>query len=156
VRRILLLAAIVGVPGIAFLLARPVSPMQQSGLHPPFLLGAHADEHVLALIEKSCQNCHSFNTEWPLYSRVFPLSVVIARDVREARSHMNLSQWDTYDNSRKRQLLSQIGSVVRNGVMPPRRYTFAHPGARLTDKEVNEIYQWSRSERALLSQEPAK
>ena len=69
---------------------------------------------------------------------------------------MNLSRWQSYDNSEKSALLSEIGSVVRNHVMPPRRYTLVHPDAKLSDADANRIYQWTRTERHLLqsSEEP--
>jgi cytochrome c len=66
---------------------------------------------------------------------------------------MNLSRWQNYDNHEKSLLLSEIGSVVRNRVMPPRRYTLVHPDAKLSDAEVNEIYQWTRTARRLLNRE---
>jgi len=114
-------------------------------------MGAHADAHVFSVIERSCQNCHSLRTEWPLYSRIFPFSWLIDHDVRTARTYMNLSRWQTYEDSEKSLMLSEIGSVVRNHIMPPRRYTMIHPEAKLTEAEVNEIYQWTRADRRLLN-----
>lgn len=67
---------------------------------------------------------------------------------------MNLSRWQIYDDSEKGLLLAEIGSVVRNRVMPPRRYTMIHPEAKLSDAETTEIYQWTRSERRRLSHSP--
>ena len=67
---------------------------------------------------------------------------------------MNLSRWELYDNSEKTLLLSEIGSVVRNHVMPPRRYTIVHSAAKLSDAEASEIYQWTRAERRRLSALP--
>jgi cytochrome c len=90
-------------------------------------------------------------TEWPLYSRIFPVSLMIEHDVQTARAHMNLSRWQIYEDSEKSLLLAEIGSVVRNRVMPPRRYTMIHPEAKLTEAEVNEIYQWTRADRKLLN-----
>jgi len=66
---------------------------------------------------------------------------------------MNLSRWQIYDDDEKNLLLSEIGSVVRNRLMPPRRYTLVHPDAKLSDAEVNEIYEWTRAARRLLSRE---
>ena len=63
---------------------------------------------------------------------------------------MNLSRWQSYNNDEKSALLSEIGSVVRNHVMPPGRYTLVHPAARLSAADANEIYQWTRAERHLL------
>jgi hypothetical protein len=67
---------------------------------------------------------------------------------------MNLSRWEIYHNSEKYLLLSEIGSVVRNRVMPPRRYTIVHSAAKLSDAEASEIYQWTRAERRRLNASP--
>jgi hypothetical protein len=144
------LFAISGVLGIQ--LVQPASAVRQvPSPAAPILIGAHADAHVSSLMERSCQNCHSLKTDWPLYSRIFPFSVLIEHDVQSARAHMNLSRWQTYDDSEKSLMLSEIGSVVRNGIMPPRRYTMIHPEAKLTEADVNEIYQWTRADRKLLN-----
>jgi len=95
-------------------------------------------------------------TEWPLYSRIFPFSWLVEHDVQTARTHMNLSRWQTYDDDEKSLLLSEIGSVVRKREMPPRRYTLVHPDAKLSDAEANEIYQWRHAERRLLRHPPGK
>jgi hypothetical protein len=141
-----------GVLGIQ--LVQPVSAARQSASTEPILVGAHADAHVLSVIGRSCQNCHSLKTEWPLYSRIFPVSWMIEHDVQTARAHLNLSRWQIYEDSRKSLLLSEIGSVVRNRVMPPRRYTMLHPEAQLSEAEATEIYRWTRADRRLLSHSP--
>jgi cytochrome c len=144
------LFAISGVLGIQ--LVQPASAIRQPpSQEAPILVGAHADAHVSSLIEKSCQNCHSLKTEWPLYSRIFPFSLLIEHDVQTARTQMNLSRWQIYEDSEKSLMLSEIGSVVRNRIMPPRRYTMIHPEAKLSEAEVNEIYQWTRADRRLLN-----
>ena len=149
------LFAISGVLGIQ--LVQPASAVRQAPSQPaPILIGAHADAHVSSVIERSCQNCHSLRTEWPLYSRIFPFSWLIDHDVQTARTYMNLSRWQTYEDSEKSLMLSEIGSVVRNRIMPPRRYTMIHPEAKLTEAEVNEIYRWTRADRRLLNHPPEK
>ena len=130
------------------------SSVRQSSVPAPILAGAHADAHVFSILERSCQNCHSLKTEWPVYSRVFPFSWIVEHDVQEARTHMNLSRWQIYDESEKSLLLSEIGSVARNHIMPPRRYTMIHPEAKLSEGEANEVYDWTRSERKLLKHSP--
>ena len=67
--------AAAGVLGIQ--LVQPVSAGRQSESTSPILVGAHPDARVLSVIERSCQNCHSLKTEWPLYSRIFPVSGLV-------------------------------------------------------------------------------
>jgi cytochrome c len=148
------LVAVSGVLGIQFV--QPAPAVRQVPSVAPILAGAHPDAHVFSTIERSCQNCHSLKTEWPLYSRIFPFSLLIEHDVRTARAHMNLSRWQAYDNTEKSLILSEIGSMVRNRIMPPRRYTMVHPEAKLSDADINEIYRWTRLDRRLLNDQPAK
>jgi hypothetical protein len=135
---------------LATVLSQPAGTLRPSTTKLRILAGTGLDPQVVALLERSCQNCHSSNTEWPLYGRAFPMTLLIERDIRMARSHMDLSRWPEYEESRKRLLLAEIGVVVRNGSMPPRRYTLLHPEAKLNPEEVNEVYQWTRSNRRLL------
>jgi len=139
------------------ILIRPASALQQQAdASVPVLSDAHAEPDVLSLIERSCQNCHSLKTDWPLYGRIFPFSLLIQHDVQQARSHMNLSQWDRYDDSEKSRILAEIGSVVRTLLMPPRRYTLLHPDARLSPDEANRIYRWTQTERKMLNHSGAQ
>jgi cytochrome c len=154
-RKIFVLVAIFAAAGLlGAQLVRPASLVRQAPSQAPILFGADVDAHVSSILERSCQNCHSLNTEWPPYSRIVPFSWIIENDVQTARTHMNLSRWQIYDDGEKRLLLSEVGSVVRNRIMPPRRYTIVHPDAKLSEAEVNEIYQWTRAERRRLSRSP--
>ncbi len=147
------LLAVLALWAFATALRQPADVPGPMSSQQPILAGAHTDRQVVSIFERSCQNCHSSNTEWPIYSRIYPISLLIAHDVQAARSHMDLSRWPTYDPSQKRLILSEIGVVVRNGSMPPRRYTLLHPEAKLSTDEANEIYQWTRSNRRLLKQD---
>jgi hypothetical protein len=144
-KKIFSLFVMFGVWAFATALSQPRRALKQ-----PILADAGADPEVVGIFERSCQNCHSPNTEWPLYGRVFPITLLLRHDVQTAKSHMDLSRWQTYEDSRKRRILSEIGVVVRNGTMPPYRYTLLHPAAKLTTDEANRIYQWTRSSRNLL------
>ena len=128
----------------------PTAHRQESDPEPPIFAGTPASSEILSIFTRSCQNCHSTKTEWPVYSRVYPMSALIQHDVRAARSHLDLSHWQSYDDAEKRLHLSEIGSAVRNGIMPPARYTLLHPEAKLSAAEVREIYLWTRSTRSAL------
>ena len=152
-KKIFWFALFIGVSSLLASVFTGPASLRRTGSHAPLLVSAHADQNVLTIIERSCQNCHSSNTEWPVYSRIIPFSWMIEHDVRTARAHMDLSRWQMYDDSDKRRLLSEIGSVVRNHIMPPGRYTLVHPGAKLSQAEADEIYRWTRADRKLLSRE---
>jgi hypothetical protein len=48
-----------------------------------------------------------------------------------------------------------MSSLVGNRVMPPPRYLLLHPEARLSDGEVDYLYQWVKSERKRLKTDTA-
>ena len=77
-------------------------------------------------------------------------SWLIEGDVYDARRHMNLSRWDDYSVDKKQALLSEIAVMVRNRKMPLPRYLVLHPEAKLSDADIDQIYQWARNERRRL------
>ena len=149
-RRLLIPCVAAAVFAAGCSLIRPFGVIETAPLNETILRGAEIDPETIALIERACQNCHSLKTALPLYSHVPPISWLIARDVRQARSHMNLSQWQEYSASDRVRLLSEIGSAVRNRQMPVRRYLLLHPEGRLSEKERQQIYEWTRAERSRL------
>jgi cytochrome c len=118
-----------------------------AGQFRPILAGSAVPSGVRGLLERSCANCHSENTKWPWYSRVYPVSQMILNDVRSARGRMNISRWAEYGPEQRRLLLTRLAAEVRTRQMPPARYTLLHPDARLSDAERNQISQWAHAER---------
>jgi hypothetical protein len=116
----------------------------------PLLASAPLDPSVVRIIERSCQNCHSERTDWPWYSYVAPMSWLIENDVRQARSHMNLSHWEGYTLAKQQEILTELSAMIRSRQMPPPRYLQMHPSAKLSDAEIDQIYQWARGERRRL------
>jgi len=117
------------------------------------MVSAQIEHPVLDVMQRACQNCHSEQTAWPLYSRVAPISWLIEKDVQEGRSHWNMSNWDRYSIDEREDILSRIGPMVRNRKMPLPKYLLLHPEAKLSDADVETLYQWSRQERKRLKAE---
>jgi cytochrome c len=142
-RLFVLSGALIAIPA-AFV--HPFGAMKAQRSDRPLLLDATFDPQVVRILERSCQDCHSEKTAWPPYSYVPPMSWMIESDVARARGHMNLSRWNGYPPERHREILSEMSSLVRDRVMPLPRYLLLHPEARLSDTEVDYLYQWAKSE----------
>jgi len=153
-KKIFIAAGVAALVSAGGSLLHPFGAPGVPGTNRAILQGAQIDAGTLAIFERACQNCHSQRTVWPWYSHVAPASWLLARDVQQARAHMNLSQWPDYSAEERLQLLSEIGSAARNGKMPVQRYVWLHPEARLTDAERQQIYRWSRAERSRLRMLP--
>ena len=92
-----------------------------------------------AVVGRACRDCHSHETRWPWYSKVSPVSWLVAADVREARLRLNLSQWNVYSPKMSRLRLMEMCAVAQAGKMPPRQYTLIHSDARLTPEDVKAL-----------------
>jgi mono/diheme cytochrome c family protein len=106
-------------------------PAEGAGSNPPVTGEPVWDSpRTRELFARACADCHSNQVRWPWYSRVAPVSWLVASDVREAREHLNVSEWD-----RPQKDADEAGEEVRDGAMPLRSYLAVHPEARLTEAE---------------------
>jgi hypothetical protein len=78
----------------------------------------------------ACYDCHSSETDWPVWSYVAPSSWLVRRDVEEGRDELNFSTWDQGE-----QEAHDAAEEVEDGSMPPSQYTWLHPEARLSDED---------------------
>jgi heme-binding protein len=143
---------VAGAIGLAFVGAQLVQPVTASRTSvSPVLTGAGAPEAVVAIVERSCRDCHTWNTEWPWYSRISPVSWMVAQDVENGRRFLNFSEWQNYPRARKLAYVAAMASAANQNRMPPSRYLVMHPEAALSDQERRLIKSWSRSEFQKLS-----
>jgi hypothetical protein len=99
---------------------------------------------IVTMLHNSCYDCHSFETRWPWYSYVAPVSWLVAKDIRAARAGLNFSEWPWDEPSRSRKRWRHIAEAVENGEMPLGNYTLMHREAILTDQQKKELVEWAR------------
>lgn len=107
---------------------------------------------VQAVLRRACYDCHSNETRWPWYSNVPPASWLIAHDVKEGRGQLNLSAWGRYNPFDRADMLDKICDRVSKGRMPMWQYRLLHPEARLSDRDIKTVCDWSETEAARLVQ----
>jgi hypothetical protein len=139
-----------GLVVLASVCVHPFGVVKARTSNTPLLAGTPVDPSVARIMERSCQSCHSERTDWPWYSYVAPISWLIENDVRNGRSHMNLSHWDEYTLDKRQEILTELSAMVRSRQMPLPRYLQLHPSAKLSDAEIDQIYRWARVERRRL------
>ncbi len=89
-----------------------------------------------AVVSRACYNCHSNITVWPWYSRIAPVSWLVADDVKEGRAHLNFSEWGSLGPDVARTRLKDICDEVQSGGMPLWQYRLVHPEAKLSEQDV--------------------
>jgi hypothetical protein len=113
--------------------------------NPPVETEVPASVEVRSILRRACYDCHSNETVWPWYSRIAPISWLIARDVREGREELNLSTWNRYTTKQQLKKLKDSWDEVAEGEMPPWMYLPPHPDARLSADDRTALRAWSRS-----------
>jgi hypothetical protein len=111
---------------------------------------------IAALLHAACYDCHSSETRWPWYSRVAPMSWLIANDVKDGRKDLNLSDWPSTDPRRAARKLENMSEKIGYGEMPPKKYTAIHADARFTDSQRKELTDWLDAEATRLKASSAK
>ena len=111
--------------------------------NPPVTGELAAPPELHGILRRACYDCHSNETVWPWYSRVAPVSWLVASDVYEGREHLNFSIWNEYPDERRTKLRMEISKEVREGEMPPFQYVPAHPEAKLSEQDQGVIHAWA-------------
>jgi hypothetical protein len=101
---------------------------------------------VGAILDRSCQDCHSSHTTWPWYSRVAPVSWMVSKHVREGREMLDFSGWTNQPPSADERML--ICDAVSDGEMPLPQYTMIHRKAKLSKQDVALICGWAAATNA--------
>jgi hypothetical protein len=134
---------VVGVGAIALqFIARPdrINPAEDPALTMTSRLAVPAD--VRAILDRSCNDCHSHRTQWPWYTAIAPASWVVADDVEEGRDHLNFSEWGRYTVKRQAAKLEMISAEVDKGDMPLKGYLLLHSGAALSEADKDRLCEW--------------
>lgn len=106
---------------------------------------------VQATLRRACYDCHSNEPRWPWYSQVSPVSFFVVGHVREAREHLNFSDWSHVAAGEDKDALEEICDEVQKGGMPLPSYLWIHWDARLSPADVEAICAWTTAEDARLT-----
>jgi len=109
-------------------------------------------EDVNAVLQRSCNDCHTNATIYPRYSKISPFNWFLANHVEEGRNQLNFSVWNSYNNSRKRRKLNEVCEQVTSGEMPLPSYLWIHRDAKLSGEDVKILCDWADAERENLAQ----
>jgi hypothetical protein len=128
---------------VALIVLAQFIPVDRSA--PPSGSEVPATPEVRAILKKACYDCHSNETVWPWYSKIAPVSWLIARDVHIGREEMNYTAWNRLSPKKQAKRFKQSWTLVEEGEMPMTIYLPLHPEARLTDAEKALIKEWALS-----------
>lgn len=132
---------------VVFAATQLVRPEQTN---PPIDVGRTIAAHAAtpaslpAILDRACGDCHSNATVWRSYTRIAPLSWLMAYAVTHGRKAVNFSEWGGYSPEQQRLLLDVSCQDVTSGKMPS-VYTLLRPETRLSDQEIKTICAAARN-----------
>ena len=115
----------------------------------PLMEHSSVPPEVRAILVAKCEDCHSMQTEAPLYGRFAPVSWLLERDILNGRKKVNLSLWNTYSADQQEIIKAKIVQETKSGEMPLPQYRMIHWNTRITDADVRTFIQWTHQMSAL-------
>ena len=129
--------------GLAFILiVIQLIPVEQK--NPPVTMDIPTSPEVKAILKRGCYDCHSNEVVYPWYSRIAPVSWLVAWDVAEGRDEVNFSTWQQYSAEEQAENIHESWEAVAEGEMPFWYYTLVHRDARLLSEERQLLEAWAR------------
>jgi len=103
-----------------------------------FLVMYKTDQKTTDLLKNACYDCHSYQSSYPWYAEIAPISWRIANHIEEGREELNFSEWSSYTSGKQKDKLNECVEEIRNGNMPDPGYVKMHAEADLNpqDKEL--------------------
>jgi hypothetical protein len=117
-----------------------------------FLTTHQPSQEISDIIKSACYDCHSYQTNYPWYSTIVPVSWWLQDHIDEARDEFNLSLWTDYPADRADHKLEEAIELVEAEEMPLPSYTWVHSDARLSNQERQKLSAWFTSLREDLRQ----
>lgn len=101
-------------------------------------------ENVQSVLRNSCYDCHSNSTHYPFYSYIQPLSYYLEKHIKKGKEELNFNEWGSYSRRKQTNKLESIVNQIQQKKMPLTSYTYLHPEAKLSEKQLEEIVHWIR------------
>ena len=110
-------------------LGTPAGPQQAVAVPP----------HIEAILARRCYACHSDEPRLVWFDQIAPAYWLVAKDVKDARAHLNFSELGAKPAGVQRAELFEAVNQIQLGAMPLPRYLAAHRGAGVTAEELAEL-----------------
>jgi cytochrome c553 len=109
-------------------------------------------DNVKSLLQTTCNDCHSNNTNYPWYANIQPMGWLLANHIKGGKAELNFNEFGTYSQRRQQSKLKSIASQVKDDEMPLASYAFLHKNAKLTKEQKALIIDWALNGKDSLEQ----
>jgi hypothetical protein len=109
--------------------------------------------NVETTLRTSCYDCHSNNTNYPLYSYMQPARFFMEEHIKDGKKDLNFNEFGRYSKRKQGNKLEAIVKQIKSDEMPLASYTLIHKNAILTPTQKEEIINWIEKTKDSLSVE---
>ncbi|MFV8369569.1 heme-binding domain-containing protein [Flavobacterium sp. LB2R40] len=99
-------------------------------------------KNVETTLRTSCYDCHSNNTNYPLYSYMQPARFFMEEHIKDGKKDLNFNEFGRYSKRKQGNKLEAIIKQIKSDEMPLASYTLIHKNAILTSTQKEEIINW--------------
>ncbi|MFV8271000.1 heme-binding domain-containing protein [Flavobacterium sp. GT2N3] len=110
-------------------------------------------KNVETTLRTSCYDCHSNNTNYPLYSYMQPARFFMEEHIKDGKKDLNFNEFGRYSKRKQGNKLEAIVKQIKSDEMPLASYTLIHKNAILTSTQKEEIINWIEKTKDSLSEE---
>lgn len=118
-----------------------------------FLAIHKPDAKVATLIKNACYDCHSFESKYPWYAEIAPVSWMVGDHIEEGREHLNFSLWSSLESGKQDHKLEESIEEMEKGKMPDPNYIKMHDEANLSESDQQTLIGYFQSLRIGLSED---
>lgn len=135
---VIIISALIGL----YIIAAIIMQFMKVVDNPPVNGEISAPAEVMAILNRSCYDCHSNKTKITWFQRLPIISSVVASDVHGARSILNFTEWNKYTPMERDGIIYLAVNAVEKGGMPPSDFIWIHPHAKITKEDKAILQNW--------------
>ncbi|PXX28172.1 heme-binding domain-containing protein [Arenibacter sp. ARW7G5Y1] len=109
-----------------------------------FVMVNKPPKNVSMILQESCYDCHSNNTDYPWYNKIQPVAWFLEDHIKEGKAELNFNEWDSLSSRRKSSKLRSIIKQIESGEMPLYSYTLIHRDAILSTSEKELVINYMK------------
>ena len=110
-------------------------------------------KNVETILRTSCYDCHSNNTNYPLYSYIQPARFFMEEHIKDGKKDLNFNEFGKYSKRKQENKLEAIIKQIKSDEMPLASYTLLHKNAIVTPAQKEEVINWINKTKDSLSLE---
>lgn len=105
----------------------------------------HVPSDVRAILERSCFDCHSDQTDLKWFDQIAPAYWLVADHIKKGKEGLNFSDWDKLAPPAQNAKLWEAFNQINLNAMPLKSYEILHPEAKLSKKDISVLKEYVTS-----------